>query len=228
MDFETATARIRAELAARPPFLLKLFDRFEDWMRGRPLRLVELHASNLLATAAERRRVEPRLPLRRQAIVLVMGALLIDMDLCSLRSGVRRGDGEFGGRGQEWIAELTGMKLRRIRRALEDLRLAGYLSQSQPIEPYLPEGACNRSELRYCAHFAIYRFELKWFERIKYDGRLKRERASASKRRAERTRIYGASLVKARRALRRLRNSNSPTRARSGRALMPRPPDTSR
>ena len=221
-------ARIRAELAARPPFLLKCFDRSLEVLERRPLRLAELHGTQLLATYAERRRVEPRLPMRRQAIAAVLGVLLIDTDLCSLRSGYPRSDGSFSGRGQAWIAEFTGMTVRRVRRAIWDLVAAGYLTSTQPIEPYLPEGATNRDELRYCAHPAIYRFELKWFERLSYDRRLKRERASAAERRKNRGRLYAASLVRARQALRRLRKSNSAAPSPRPPAPAARPPNTSR
>ena len=228
MDFGAAVARIRAELAARPPFLRDVFERWIEIVELQPKRLVELHGLQLLATYAERRRVEPRLPARRQAIALVVGALLIDADLCSLRSGFRRGDGEWSGRGHEWIAELTGLTCRRIRRAIFDLKLAGYLSSTQPIEPYLPEGKTSRADLKYCAHHAIYRFELRFFERLSYDKRLKRERGAAIERRKNRGRLYAASLVRARYALRKLRKLNSPTPARSRSSAIHRPPNPSR
>lgn len=230
MDFGAAVERIRAELAARPPFLTKLFDRTLEVLERRPKQLTELHGLQLLPTYAERRRVEPRLPMRRQAIALVLGALYIETDLCSLRSGHFRGDGTFSGRGQEWIAELTGLSLWRVRRAIWDLVAAGYLSAKQPIEPYLgadPNGGVG-PVLRHCAHFTIYRFELRWFDRIVYDKRLKRERASAAERRKSRTRMYGASLVRARHALRKLRTSNSATPRPRPPTPAARPPSTSR
>lgn len=231
MNWPAGIGTIRAELAARPPFLLRCFERWIDILERQPKRFVELHGLQLLALASERRRVEPRLERRLVAIALVMGALLIDADLCSLRSGYRRGDGNFSGRGQKWIAELTGLSLGRIRRAIEDLTLAGYLTSTQPIEPYLGPGRAGRvgPELRYCAHNTIYRFEVRWFERISYDVRLKRERATAVRRRKERGRLYAATLVRARRSIRRARravvadvNAFTPPPAR------PRPPDTSR
>ena len=228
MDWGAVVGRIRAELAARPPFLRDVFERWIEIIELQPKRMTELHGLQLIPTYAERRRVEPRLPARRKAIGLVVGALLIEFDLCSLRSGYRRGDGEWSGRGHEWIAELTGLTCRRIRRAIFDLKLAGYLTSKQPIEPYLPDGKTRLEDLKYLAHFSIYRFELRWFERISYDGRLKRERGAAIERRKNRGRLYSASLVRARHALRKLRTQNSPARPRSGRSAEPRPPNTSR
>ena len=230
MDFGAAVDRLRAELSARPPFLRALFERTLEVLERRPKQLAELHGLQLLPTYAERRRVEPRLPMRRQAIALVLGALYIDTDLCSLRSGHFRGDGTFSGRGQEWIAELTGLSLRRVRRAIWDLVAAGYLSAKQPIEPYLgadPKGGLG-PVLRHCAHFTIYRFELRWFDRIAYDKRLKRERASAAERRKNRGRLYAASLVRARHALRKLRKSNSPPTRPPPTAPAARPPSQRR
>ena len=88
---------------------------------------------------------------------------------------------------------------------IADLVGAGYLTAHQPIEPYLKADG----SVGYCAHFTIYRFTELFFERCHYDGRLKRERARAADRRAGRVRIYGASLLRARRAWKRLRNFGS-------------------
>lgn len=195
--FEAALERIRGQLAHRPPQHLKYFERFVDRMQRRPRRFLELHGSDILAQA-ERKKIEPRLPARRKAYVLVVGALLIWMDAPSLRVGKFMGGGRVFGLGQKWLAEITGMSLGRIRRAIGELVFAKYLSWTQPIARYTKPGAPGQTG--YAAWNAIYRFEVRFFERIDLDKKLARHRKRAAERRANRVRLYGASLVRARMA----------------------------
>jgi hypothetical protein len=53
------------------------------------------------------------------------GCLIHYLDLLTLRVGIPQDDGSFGGIGLEWIAELSGMGLRRVERATHDLVAAG-------------------------------------------------------------------------------------------------------
>lgn len=193
--FDRAMERIRGELGRRPPAHLAFFERFVDRMQRKPRRFVELHGSDILP-AHERRRIEPRLPARRKAYVLVVGALLIWMDGPSLRVGRHMGGGRFFGLGQKSIAEITGLTLGRIRRALGELVFAKYLSWKQPIARYTKAGAPGGTG--YAAWNAIYRFEVRFFERIDLDKKLARHRKRAAERRAARVRLYAASLVRAR------------------------------
>jgi hypothetical protein len=202
--FATALERIRAELLHRPPQHLKYFERFVERIQRNPRRFYELHGSDVLP-AHERKRIEPRLEPRREAYVLVIGALLIWMDGPSLRVGKHVGGGRIFGVGQQWIAKVTGMALGRIRRAIGDLVFAKYLSWTQPIARYVKAGA--PSGIGYAAWNAIYRFEVRFFERIDLDKKLARHRKRAAERRANRVRLYAPSLIRARAHLRRFRQN---------------------
>lgn len=203
-DFGAQREKVRAELQARPPFLGKMFERFADRLELKPLSFVELHGGQGLSPS-DRRRLEPRLPERRKATILVVGVLLSDMDLPSLCSAKVRTDGGFSGLGHDRISERTGLAVGRVGRVIAGLVDAGYLTAHQPIEPYMK----GDGSVGYCAHNTIYRFTERFFERCHYDVRLKRERARAAERRAGRVRIYAASLVRARKAWRRLRTFGS-------------------
>lgn len=193
--------KVRAELASRPPYLGKVWEKFADRLERKPLAFVELHGAQGLSPA-DRRRLEPRLVARRQAIALVAGVLLTEMDLPSMCSAKRRSDGAFSGIGHEALAERSGLALRRVGRVVGDLVAAGYLTAHQPIEPYTkPDGTIG-----YCAHRTIYRLTELFFQRAHYDQRLKRERARAAERRSNRVRVYAASLLRARRAWRAMKD----------------------
>lgn len=228
VDFDRGLERVRAALSTRPPYLGRVFERFYEWVRRRPLRFVELHGAQGL-TRADRRRLEARLTLRLQAYVLVVGALLVWMDLPSLRSGKLVAGERVFGLGQEHLAEVTGLSLTRLRRAIADLVAAGYLTWKQPIARYVKPGAPGG--VGHAAWFAIYRFELRFFERLQLDGALAKNRRRAVERRANRVRIYAASLLRAREALRRARQHlrrpleviGQPTRWRPPRPPRPKP-----
>lgn len=206
-EFRATVDRIRAELATRPPFLLVTFEAFVHQVATRPKRFFELHGAQGLQPR-ERRQLEPRLWARRRAYILVVGALLIWTDLCSLRCGkLVAGDRVFG-LGQEWLQKVTGLNLVRIRRAIADLVAAEYLGWKQPIARYVKAGAPGG--VGHAAWNAIYRFEVRFFERLHLDRKLAKQRRRAAERRANRVRIYGASLQRSRdmhrRALRSLRS----------------------
>ena len=78
IDFPAQREKVRAELAGRPPFLGKVFEKFGDRLELRPLRFIELHGAQGLSSS-DRKRLEPRLAERRKAMILVAGALLTDM-----------------------------------------------------------------------------------------------------------------------------------------------------
>ncbi len=199
-DFPASRERLRAELASRPPFLLKMFEKFGVRLELKPLVFVELHGGQGLSRS-DRRRLEPRLPERRKAMIAVAGVLLTDMDLPSMCAAKLRTDGGFSGLGHDRIAERSGLNVGRVGRVIGDLVDAGYLIAHQPIEPYLKADG----SVGYCAHNTIYRFTELFFRRCDYDKRLERERKKAAERRAGRVRIYSASLLRARRAWRKLR-----------------------
>jgi hypothetical protein len=73
---------------------------------------------------------------RLEAIVLVLLTLIYRTDLVSRRIGSPpTADGEwFRGITAEYIHRWTGLRLGRVRRALDDLRWAGYIKSVQPCE----------------------------------------------------------------------------------------------
>jgi hypothetical protein len=201
-DFRRAVGRIMGELERRVPMLAETFALFVSRIATKPTKFLELHGADGL-TDADRRRLEPRLPERLQAYVLVVGALLVWMDLPSLRCGkLVHGERVFG-LGQKYIHDMTGLSLGRIRRAIADLVAAKYLTWKQPVAQYVKAGAPGA--VGYCAWNAIYRFEVRFFERLHRDKKLAKQRQRARERRANRVRIYAASLLRARDALRRAR-----------------------
>lgn len=230
LEEERAMLRaIGVQLAERPPFLLDAWIEFIRHMARRPKRFLELHGAEGLGRA-DLRRLEPRLAARRMAYILVIGALLIWMDLPSMRVGkLMPGDRCFGV-GHEWIRKTTGLSARRIRRAIADLVAAGYLTSTQPIARYVKAN----NTVGHAAWNAIYRFEEKLFKRLHRDKKLAAQRRRLTARRKERRdRAYAAQLLRAkverRRAQEALRGRSiellgAPTRGTSFRRRRHRPP----
>jgi len=211
---------IGAQLAQRPPFLLESWIEFIHHMNRRQKRFTELHGAEGLSVA-DRRALEPRLPSRRRAYILVIGAMLIWMDVPSLRVGKLMADGRVFGVGQKWLREVTGIGKRRIRRVIADLVDAGYLTWTQPIARYVKAGAPGG--VGHAAWNAIYRFEVKFFERIHRDKKLKAQRRRLAERRKERARVYAASLLRARASWKRAR-AQLHRQLMAPPAVPPRPP----
>jgi hypothetical protein len=219
VDFAAQREKIRAELAAKPPFLAKAWERFADRLERKPLSFVELHGAQGLSPS-DLRRLEARKTVRRKHQALIVGVLLAEMDIPSLVAAKLRTDGAFSGLGHRAIAERAGVPLWTVGRVIADFVGAGYLTAHQPIEPYLSATGA----LAYCAHNSIYRLTELFFRRCHYDQRLKSERRRAAERKANRCRIYGASLLKARSAWRRLRTFGAAEYLpRTGGAPRPRP-----
>jgi hypothetical protein len=138
---------------------------------------------------------------RMEAIVRVLIALTVHTDLVSLRVGFlpRDADPWFRGVTAEQIARWTDMKVRRVTRALNDLRWAGYITSIQPRE------LTNEGEWRGLA--AVRNLTLKFFthlgmknkvdsarndacarlRRAHAEGRAERIRARRQRRRATKT-----------------------------------------
>ncbi len=203
-EFRATVEKLVAELATRPPFLLDAFVAFVQRLARRPKAFFELHGAQGLGPG-DRRRLEPRLPERRCAYVAVVGALLIWTDLPSLRCGKLVAGERVFGLGQTRLQELTGLSLPRIRRAIADLVAAGYVTWKQPIARYVKAGAPGG--VGHAAWNAIYRFEVRFFERLHLDRKLVKARRRAAERRANRVRIYAASLLRARELARRARTN---------------------
>src|SRR6266849_3296590 len=122
-------------LLPRPANLPRFIaDAIERWSRIRtsPGAFPEIHASEGLP-AREQRKMEWRRDSRLEAIFLVGQALLLHMDILSLRAGLprQRADRDMGGLGHKRLAELTGLSPRRLARAIADMVDAGWLTFHQ-------------------------------------------------------------------------------------------------
>jgi len=115
---------------------------------------------------------------RREACVLLLTALLKYTDLTSLRVGIPTQDG-FISLTVDYIAKQTGMTLKRVERALADLKASGLVTLSQPRKR-LPDGAWKGLA-------AVKAISRHLFAIFGLDRRLKKERAKASKRLARKT-----------------------------------------
>jgi len=162
-----------------------------------PLRFTELHGSEMLRPS-ERRRVEPRRGERREAIFLVGSALLHYADVLTLRVGSPRGDGLVTPPGHDKLAEITGLSLTRLRRAIHDGRAAGYWDSTQPVLRY--KNAIG--DWAYASFRVVYRLTEKFFKRLGLGPKLARERVKAAERARDRTRIHPLALLQARELVR--------------------------
>lgn len=95
---------------------------------------------------------------RRESCVLLLKALLKRVDLVSLRVGNPTPDG-FLNYTLEYIALDTGMKARRIERAIHDLKIACIVTVSQPREQQ-PDGswkglAAVKTITKICLDFSV-------------------------------------------------------------------------
>lgn len=175
-----------------PKILAAARDRLAALLKH-PLRFVELHGSELLRPA-ERRRMEPRRLSRREAVYLVGAALLHHADVVTLRVGAPRGDGHVTPPGHEKLAELTGLSLTRLRRALREGIRAGYWTATQPRLRYRNAAG----DWAYAAFRVVYRLAERFFARLGLGRRLAKERIKAAERLRDRRRIYALALLGAR------------------------------
>ncbi len=156
----------RLQLATAPPV------RFPWFIQTAQDRLEGLYTDRtLFPELGERKRSE-----RIEAMVLVGKALLRNTDRLTLRAGRRLADGSMTGITMHTIAGWAGLKRQRAYRALWDLRDAGYLRCSQPIERRADGSRRGLAGIRcFTTHF---------FDRLRLGGRLRRERAHRTSERA--------------------------------------------
>ncbi len=110
---------------------------------------------------------------RREACVCLLAALLKRMDVTSLRVGVPTKDG-FMNYTVDYIAKDTGMTLKRVERALHDLKAAGLVTVSQPRQ-LRPDGSWKGLA-------AVKAVSKQLFGVFGLASMLKKERDKASKR----------------------------------------------
>jgi len=147
-------------------------------------RVLTLCAERLKSYYAHPRQLIPSLDLangserqqrseRREACVLLLTALLKYADLASLRVGIPTPDG-FLSLTVDYIAQQTGMTLKRVERALADLKTAGLVTLAQPRQRR-PDGSWKG--LAAVKAISRHLFTIFGLDRI-----LKQERTKASQR----------------------------------------------
>ena len=121
---------------------------------------------------------------RREACLLLLMALLKYTDLASLRVGIPTQDG-FLSLTVAFIATQTGMTLKRVERALADLKAAGLVTIAQPRKR-LSDGSWKGLA-------AVKAISRHLFGLFSLGGMLKRERDKASKRLAKKSKKQEAA-----------------------------------
>jgi hypothetical protein len=146
---------------------------------------------------------EPRKRSERiEAMVLVLKALIRNLDILTMRAGRWRDDGSLVGISMRTIAKWAAITEQRAFRASWDLREAGWLTVSQQIEK-THQGPCGPGLCPRHGHkgrAAIRCLKKEFFERLKLRGRLMKERG----RRAKEARAATAQTIAQRRQLRRM------------------------
>jgi hypothetical protein len=172
----------RLQLATAPAvrfpwFIAKAIERTEGLYTDR----------TLFPELGERKRSE-----RIEAMVLVAKALLRNTDRLTLRAGRRLPGGAIVGLTMQTIAGWAAIARQRAYRALWDLRDAGYLRCTQPIERRADGSRRGLAGIRcWTRHF---------FDRLRLGGRLRRERAQLY----QAQRAHHQETIAERRRLRRL------------------------
>jgi hypothetical protein len=117
---------------------------------------------------------------RREACLSVLGCLLHYLDLATLRVGIPQTDSSFQGISMPFIAEKSGLTLKRAERATRDLVRAGLIT----VHPL-----CEKiSDTVYKGYAAIRTISSKLFALFGLSGRLRYERERASDRLKKRVR----------------------------------------
>lgn len=156
----------------RPGVLRKLIERIRGYYADPQKTLPALNAVN---ESDRQQRSE-----RREAEVSLLGCLLHYTDLVTLRVGIPQPDGSFRGLTMEFLAEISGLGLRRAERAIHDLAAAGIIT-IHPIAQRL--GDCI-----YKGYAAIRAISRSLFDAFGLGPWLRheRERAAARRRKKER------------------------------------------
>ncbi|WP_131679688.1 hypothetical protein [Metapseudomonas furukawaii] len=163
-------------LKNRPRILQRLQEAVRQYYRS-PSRLPSLNAAN---RSQRQQRSE-----RREACILALTSILEFTDLTSLRCGIPTAAG-FQSLTLEYLAAFTGMGLRRMERAVADLKRSNILTVAQPRQ--LQEDGTYRG---LAAVKAVNNLLFGAFGLLKW---LKHERQRASERLAKRAKKQGGNL----------------------------------
>lgn len=148
----------------RPGILVRLGERVRSYYDTPESTLPSLNACN---GSNRQQRSE-----RREACLLVLGALIHYLDLMTLRVGIPKADGRFQGLTVEFLAERTGLCQRRVERASRDLVRARLIS----VHPI----AIDEGGGRYSGRAAIRAVTDRLFVIFGLQNWLKHERQRAS------------------------------------------------
>jgi hypothetical protein len=119
---------------------------------------------------------------RREACLAVLGCLLHYLDLVTLRVGIPQSNLSFQGISMPFIAERSGLTLRRAERATADLVKAGLIT----VHPL-----CEKiNDAVYKGYAAIRTVSSKLFALLGMSGRLRHERERATARQRKRNRKH--------------------------------------
>ena len=182
-------------VANAPEILKRAIERCARMATGKVTDFIELVGGELLPKW-QRRRIPKRRRERLEAIVLTAQALMKHVDLLNLRVGAPRGAAPLSADaedvryvnppGQAKLCEETGLSITRLRRAIKDLRLAGYIlgpakgrkeNRQRRIEYVGTDGKKGWSACR-----VVYVLTRKFFERLDLARRLEKEQADAYQR----------------------------------------------
>ena len=156
-----------ARHAKRPGVLRKLIERIRGYYAA-PAKI--LPALNAVNASDRQQRSE-----RREACLDLLGSLLHYTDLVTLRVGIPQPDGSVKGLTMEYLAEISGLGLRRAERAIHDLAAAGIVS----IHPL----AQRLEDCAYKGFAAIRALSRALFDAFGLGQWLRHERDKASARR---------------------------------------------
>lgn len=150
----------------RPKIITKAIAEIRRYYRDPAATIPSLNLAN---GSCRRQRTE-----RREACLCVLGCLLHYLDLATLRVGIPQHDASFQGVTMPFIAEKSGLSMRRAERAVADLVKSGLIT----VHPL-----CEKlTETVYKGYAAIRTVSSKLFALLGLGNRLRHERERASVR----------------------------------------------
>lgn len=156
----------------RPKIITRIINEIRHYYRDPAVTIPSLN----LANGSDRQQRSER----REACLSVLGCLLHYLDLATLRVGIPQTDSSFQGISMPFIAEKSGLTLKRAERAVRDLIRADLIT----VHPL-----CEKiSDTVYKGYAAIRTISSKLFAIFGMTGRLRYERERASVRLRKRTR----------------------------------------
>ena len=177
--YDESNPKPKSTLKVLPLILCDLLERLEQYYRRPNYFLPSLNQANEtrkikrnpeLAETIKHRQQRSE---RREACIVVIGAILKYTDLVSLRVGIPTAKG-FVNLTLSTLCKQTNLGLKRFTRAIDDLKHADIITLSQPRQ-LLEDG-------RWIGLAAVKALSWKLFEAFNLGTKLRREREKASKR----------------------------------------------